>query len=485
MTLNVYRPNTSISGIIRNIQITSDGQTLTENVALPAYASATVTVVDASSKPISGAYIYLSDSETQTVYEGSTNSSGQLSIPTVVGNYAVGATLYSSTAQSYVYLGGASGTVTAAEDGGNIQITIQPPSKTGTVSGHVYGGTGSTALSGLAVVLADAASGTSIATVYTDSNGAYSFANASVSSSFSVTAEVSIPFGIGTISASQTGSFASTGATVTLDLKLPVSVAEGKVFKHDGVTAVAGATVIGSQTESSGSVLSYDATADANGNYQVPGMEAGNFTLTASSESGLQGTAAGSLATATSTDTMNVLLQPAGTVTGVLKDNKGNPLANQAIVITSSTESAQIEGSTGVNGVYTQTDVATGNIEVQYLNGETLLGSATGALTTNASTLTLNLTLASGTVSGVVYQSDGKSAGGGRAGDGGELRHSAGRNLEQRISQRGLARRVYRARPDERHDSCQCAEHRAGVFGREPDDADAGWDGDSECIAWR
>ena len=160
MTLYIYRPNASVIDSFPNIEITSDGQTLTENVALPGDASATVTVESAASQPVQGAEIYLTDSEHQDSYMGSTNSSGQLAISTIAGSYAVGASAYSSTTGTYVYAGGAKGTVTAAQDGGSIQILIQAPTSKGTVNGHVYGGSGTTPLTNFFVSLLDAGSGT-------------------------------------------------------------------------------------------------------------------------------------------------------------------------------------------------------------------------------------------------------------------------------------------------------------------------------------
>lgn len=407
LTMVVYRPGTSITDTIRNIEITSDGQVLTENVSLPAYASALVTVEDASSKPVSGAEIFLTDGESQAAYKGVTNGSGQLTISTIVGNYGLGALTYNSTTGEYVYFGGATGSVGAAQDGGNILITIQPGASTGTVTGHLYGGTGTTPINNFDVLLEDTASGAIIANAFTDANGVYSFANITVSSNFTVSASITIPYQDATISASQTGSFSSNGETVTEDLTLPVSVVEGTVFQYDGVTPAPYTQVFGSQTDSAGDVLSYYGATDPNGNYQILGMQPGAFTLTASSSTGLEGTAAGSVATATSTGTVNISLQAAGTVTGTLTDAKGNPLAQQEVLLTSSSESAQLNATTNANGVYTFSNAGIGSIEVEFLTGDTLLGSATGTLAANGDTLTLNLSLAGGTVSGVVYQSDG------------------------------------------------------------------------------
>lgn len=409
LSLQVYRPNTSIVDTIANLQLASDGQTLTENVALPAYASATVTVEDASSKPVSGAEINLSDALGRHSYLATTNAGGEATLNQVVGNYAVAATAYDSTIDSYVFLGSASGTVSAAQDGGSIQVLVQASTNSsGTITGHVYGGAGTTPLTNFEVELNDTATGASIGGTTTDSNGAYSFANVTVGSSFTVLATLNAPNGA-TYSAQQTASFSSKGATVTEDLVLPVSVVEGKLTFFDGVTADPDAEVYGSQEGSAGSVLSYFSYTDQNGNYQIVGMEPGAFTLTDSDYSGLQGGATGTVSSATSTDTVNMSLQAAGTVTGKVTDSTGKALAKVEVAITSSNESAQLEAVTGSTGVYTLSDVGTGTIEVELAAGNTILGSATGTLAANGGTLTLNLQLGGGTVSGVVYESDGKT----------------------------------------------------------------------------
>jgi len=409
MTLTAYRPGTSVQITVPNVKLTSDGQTLTENVPLPAYASATVTVEDASSKPISGADVYLTDDESRQYFEGATNSSGQLSLSTVVGNYAVAATTYNSATFTSSYLGTTAGTVSAAQDGGSIQIVVKPATSTGTVSGHVYGGTGTTPLIDLSVQLQDAATGLEIASTVTDSNGAYSFSNVTVGSSFAVYASVALPYQPYSVSATQTVSFTSKGQSVTLDLTLPMSVVEGKVFRHDGVTTVDGAQVFGSQTASDGTMLGFYGASDSNGNYQVLGMEAAAYTLTASYYTGLQGNGSGTLASATSTDTVNLSLQAAGTVTGTVKDTNGNLLTNKDLTVTTSSESVQLSTETAGNGVYTLSDVGTGAVQVEYFDGTTLVGKATGTLAADGDTLTLNLQLSGGTVSGVIYESDGKT----------------------------------------------------------------------------
>jgi hypothetical protein len=409
LTFSIYRPGTYLVYSVSNVELATDGQTLTENVQFPAYASATVTVQNGSSKPVPGAIVYLTDDENTHTYEGTTNSSGQLVISSVLGNYAVAAQVENSSTGNEQFFGSTTGTVSAAQDAGNIQIAINPAASTGTVTGHVYGGAGQTPLIGVNVTLEDGPTGDAINTTSTDANGAYSFSNITVSSSFTVVASIEVPYGSYSLSASQTGSFSSNGATVTLDIALPVSVVQGTIFKHDGVTAVADVAVFGTQMSGSGTMLSYSGQSNASGTYQILGMEPGAYTLTASAYSGLQGMASGTVVSGTETDTVNISLQAAGTVTGTLKDSAGNPLADKTVTVTSSSESAQLSAYTSESGVYSLSGVGTGTIVAEYLDGNTVLGSATGTLAADGDTLTLNVQLAGGTVSGVIYQSDGKT----------------------------------------------------------------------------
>jgi hypothetical protein len=401
LQLSISRPGTQISVTESNLEIASDGQTVTENVTLPAYASATVTVQTAASKPVSGAYVYLTDAQNHSAYQGVTGSNGQVSIATVAGNYAV-----SAVNSNYTFFGSTSGTVTAAQDGGAIQIVVTPATKSGNVSGHVYAGDGKSPLTYLNVYLLDTASGTSISSTTTDANGAYSFKNVTVAAGFTVSATVSVP---GAVSATQTGSFSSNGASVTIDLTVPVSLVQGSVFEHDGSKPADYVSVFATQTLSTGTVVTYYSQSDIGNTFQIVGIQPGAFTLSASDYTGLSATASGNLASATSVQTVNMYLQTAGTVTGTLKDALGNPLADKAITITSSSSSAQVDAYTNESGVYTLPDVATGTIVAEYLDGGTVLGSSTGTLSTEGSTLTLNIQLLSGKVSGVVYQSDGKT----------------------------------------------------------------------------
>ena len=119
--------------------------------------------------------------------------------------------------------------------------------------------------------------GASLAAVYADENGLYQ--------AFGVTHQnkgLRIRVDYGAVTAEATGAFGSSGETLTIDLRLALSVVKGTVFFHDGVTAVPYPGAFVTRTNADGITETfYNQIYDANGRYVAFGVPAGPFTVNA------------------------------------------------------------------------------------------------------------------------------------------------------------------------------------------------------------
>ena len=177
--------------------------------------------------------------------------------------------------------------------------------------------------------------------------------------------------------------------SVTVNLTLPVSVIKGAVTFAGGVTPVAFPQVFVTEVDSNNVMHTFFPNhTDATGNYTVFGAALGTFTVDAQdSAAGLNGTNTGSVTDITIPVTVNVSVQPSGTLMGTIfnSDNTPAPLAR----------------------------VPLGDFSVQGSDASfASFASASGTLVNDGETITLNLTLpATGTATGKVFQSDGTTPG--------------------------------------------------------------------------
>jgi hypothetical protein len=389
-----------------NNTLTTEGQTLAVTLTLPAVATVRVAVLKADNTPFAGVRVDIQDSlRTSFRFAGLTDASGTVSIPKVPeGGFIVRAL----DANTNTLFGTAAGTITPADDGQIVNVTLTAP-PSGNVQGTVFAADGQTPVTFAAVQLFDAGSGQFLGSTSTTIAGFYQFAGvAAGTQGFTVRAHSPSDF---TVTTQRTGAFATAGETVTLNLTLPISVIKGTVFLPDGVTVVPTSSVFVTQTDAAGDLRTFfpNRTLSRVG-YTVVGVPPGDFIVTAQDPaSGLAGTATGTVVDVAVPVVVNVVLQPSGVVTGTVVDAAGNAVPVAQVAVTSAEVPLTRTTQADAQGVYRFDRVALGTFTVRVLDPSTgITGSATRALAAAGETVTVNVNLpATGTVTGRIFGGDG------------------------------------------------------------------------------
>src|SRR5262249_33963112 len=194
---------------VTNNVIGQDGGTLNVNLVLPAIATVHVTVLQANNTPLVNAQIDIKNSLSCCFqFAGRTDANGVLNIP----NVPEGAfTVEAFSPNNFQFAGSANGTVTAADDGGTGNVTINAP-LSGNIQGQVFAGDGQTLLP-TTVQVFDAASGNQLASTFAF-GGSFFFSNIIAGNSgFRVVAHSPNDF---SVVGTATGTFQSFGQTVTV-----------------------------------------------------------------------------------------------------------------------------------------------------------------------------------------------------------------------------------------------------------------------------
>ena len=404
-TLRAFDPRNvgTFRDVLNNV-IANDGDTLTVNAVLPALATVQVSVVQGNNTPLSGAQINIKNSINNFFqFIGFADANGNLSIPNQPEGAFVVEAFDRNTGR---FAGDASGTITPANDGGIVSVTINAPIS-GNIQGHVFGGDGVTPASFVFVEVRDAATQNEIAGTTTNFDGSYSLFNLNVGTSgFTVVAHSPNDFNT---TAQVNGTFPSFGQTVTEDLTLPVAVVKGTVTYSDG-TPVQFPDVFITQTDSTGATKTFFSRSNFDGTYTVLGPAPGDFTATAQDfNSGLTQVVAGSVADTHTAVQLDVIMPPDGTITGTVFNADGTvapfaevSLSNPAMFRDSFTEADSL-------GNYTFTHAPLGAFSLQATDENfTVFVTTNGTLVNGGDTTVINIVLpAVGSVSGTVFGSDG------------------------------------------------------------------------------
>jgi hypothetical protein len=146
----------------------------------------------------------------------------------------------------------------------------------------------------------------------------------------------------------------------------------------------------------------------ADGHYNIVGVAAGTLTITAQdNESGLTGTAQGTLTDIAVLGTVDVVLPASVTVNGTVLTRAGQPVAGASVALTGSALGLTRFTQTDAEGAYTFVHMPLGSLAVQACefreNNVTVCGSANATATTDQQTVVMTVTLpGSGTVQGTV-----------------------------------------------------------------------------------
>jgi len=366
--------------------------------SVPGTANVQVTVLGSTGSGLGGAEVVLQNAG-GSVFAGPTAADGTATIFNVApGGFQV-------TAFKNGFAGSVAGNIQPGDAGTTVAVTIAAPFS-GAVQGTVFAGDGTTPVVGAEVELFDVVSGELIATTGTDPAGFYQFANvAAGAQGFTVRA---FSHAAPNIVAQQTTGLTGNGGTTIVNLILPLSVIRGTVFFFDGTTPVPGPNVF-LTTEASGNVQTFFANStDANGNYTVLGIPAGEFLMIAQDgASGLQTTVTLSLPNITMPATFNLRLPAAGMVHGTVTGSAGAPIASAQVTIADAGNAFVNTTFTDDQGAYQFANIAIGEF---LLRATSFSGDASllGALTENNQVGTSDVRFpGSGTVTGRVFQSDG------------------------------------------------------------------------------
>ena len=403
LTVRAYHPSDgALFRDVTGVVLTSHGETRTVDVTLPATATVQVTVLRGDGSRYSGAYVYIQDSA-RSFFAGTADVDGML----FISNVPEGAfSLQAYDPGNGAFAGSTSGVVTAADDAGTILATITAPFS-GDVQGTVFAADGQTGVSNAYLQAYDVATGASLAALYADGNGSYRFAGLNPGDQGFRIVAYSPDF---ETTVQGTGAFTAQGQLITLDLTLPVSVVRGTVFFSDGTTTVPFPNVFVTQGSGEGSRTFYASFTDAGGHYRVFGAGVGSFTVTAQDgNSGLRGTATGTIADVAVPVDLDVLLQASGTVTGTVRDAAGVAVPFADVALTSSGLPFDRFGQADDQGGYRFERVALGDFTVQARDSATALTAAAGGtLAADGDTATIDLSFpATGTVMGTIFAADG------------------------------------------------------------------------------
>ena len=388
---------------ITNNVVPADGATLTVNAVIPAQATVHVIVQQAANVPLANAQVDIMFAQDGFFrFGGTTDINGVVNFQHVPeGSFTVEA----FSPNTGRFAGSATGTVTPADDGGSVNITITAPN-TGNVSGQVFAADGQTLIQ-TTVEVFDAASGNFLGSAFSF-GGSYFISNITAGGAgFRV--EAFSPSNSGVVGQS-TGVFTGFGQTVTVNVTIPIGIVKGRITYTDG-TGVPFPEVFVTQTDVNGNSRSYFAnTNNSDGSYTIAGPLVGNFILTVQDfRSGLVQTASGTLSDITTPVVLDVTMPPTGVVKGVVYDANGNPAPFADIGIAN--EGINRSAFTGADGAgnYIFNHVPLGRFTLQAVDENfELFTTMRGNLISDGDTVVLNPRLpAIGSVSGTIFDVDG------------------------------------------------------------------------------
>ncbi|HXG46421.1 MAG TPA: carboxypeptidase regulatory-like domain-containing protein, partial [Methylomirabilota bacterium] len=377
----------------------SDGDGIPDGLELqlgldPAVANATTRVegrvVDPLGAPIQGASVTVF-----SVLVASSDATGFFAIDGVPATEGPLTALAQIVRAGQIYDGMSS--ATAPVSGGVTAMgTIQLQLNAGTVSGLVTGPLGDPVPGALVTIAAGADTRTTTA----DGGGRYRVSNMTAGSLL-----VTVRDPRSGLRGRATGALLlNQSAVVNVELG-PRATITGTVFERDGVTPVLpGATV-----RLSG-IANLVTQTDPLGRYLFDFVPLGSYTVEASDAANNRGRTSGELTATAQVNVSDVTYLGRGTVTGVVRDGGGNPVANASV----SLSSASVFGGRGdvtsdAQGRFSFVNVFIGPFQLTARAPIARLGgNTTGVIESEGQTVNADVTLvAAGTLAGTVFRPDG------------------------------------------------------------------------------
>ncbi len=378
-----------------------EGQTVVADLRLPASATLRLRVLRADGSPQSSAYAYVTDAGGYR-FAGYVDADGVLLISGVAeGAFTVQVEGDRSTSLS--------GSVTAADDGGIIDLLVQAAAAS--VSGHVTAADGQTPVPSAYLQLIDGATGAAADATFADATGYYEFADVVLAggTSFAIVAHAPASFALTVQSGPLTA-----GAPVVVNLSFPFTSVHGHVVQADGVTPVAYGNVTVGQPGPDGQVVTLYGNVDRFGDYSIFGVTTGPFeVIVVDRYSNMTGFASGVVPSLAASPTADVTLGPTGQVVGVVRGADGQPVPYADVALSSNALGVNEYRyvTAGPDGSYGFPQSPVGAVSVQGCGSVATTyacAARTGAIVAAGDTVTLNLQVrAFGSVSGVVLADDG------------------------------------------------------------------------------
>ncbi|MFZ1756163.1 MAG: carboxypeptidase regulatory-like domain-containing protein, partial [Caldilineaceae bacterium] len=366
------------------------------DIRLLGLGSVAVKVVGTTGAAIPNAPLHLRESNfTKQSRTGQTDSNGNFTFPVVrEGRFSVYANNPANGGKGF-----RGGTLPAP--GETVTVTVTVPDEFGAVTGRFFRADGTTPISDAQIHLTSSFDGRDIYEV-TDASGIYTFTGVP-KAGFSLDAFDFITGREGRGS----GAITANGQTVTVNIgERPQGEVRGYVVESLTGAAMPGATVSLSSNDNGKLYTS----AGPDGGFVFPGVNAGNFRVSASDKpTGWSGSASGSLASEGQIVTTTVALQvpERGTVEGIVTEANGSPSTTAQVQVSygRTVRSTTVDGS----GFYRVENVPVGGFSVTALaqvGGDGGRGSGTISYHTEVVTVPVQL-LGTGTITGVVVDGSG------------------------------------------------------------------------------
>jgi large repetitive protein len=371
------------------------GVTQTANIALaPLPSSISGNVSNGGA--VAGAVVTLTNNSGVAVDTTTTNGAGNYSFPSVTpGAYNVGVTAAGFQSQVKTV-------ITEPNQAAAVNFTLI--ANPGAVSGTIRNAANSAVIPGAFVELLNS-SGVIISTTTSNGAGQYSFGNLAPGS-YQVRVSA-VDFGAAVVAATVTA-----GATAVTDVFLQPDAGsiQGTVRENGTLTPIANATV---QVINSQNIIEATALTDGNGEYSVPGLVPGSYSLVFTAD-GYSNQLLGGVVVSNMMTTVDAALSRlSGTLTGTVQDpgSAGIPGAT-VTVFQNNLQIAAV--NTDENGSYTIPGLAPGSYTV-VISAPDYQAATLSAMIENGQTTILDAVLNSnpGTLTGFIRDEDNNPIGGG------------------------------------------------------------------------
>ena len=277
--LAFHKPHTQFTKATEEFVLHVDGEDLLRHASMPAVAAVRVEVRRPDGSGWDDLAVELKhSSQLFFAHAGYTNDAGDLTIATVPeGAFTVRV----RDTNTGLVIGERSGSIAPADDASTLQFAVSTSAVRGTVKGRVLAADATTVVSGARVTVYEPVEMKKLGEVTTGADGRYEFPNV-LFGPRALVVEAVAPYN-GLTKTQESGTISAPGATLELDLTLPVTVGtiSGVVRAATGNTPLADVAIVAYAVDSGGA-LTLQTVTNAQGFYEFPDVAfASPFTVVA------------------------------------------------------------------------------------------------------------------------------------------------------------------------------------------------------------